>query len=96
MAAPLLTLDTDFVKMHGFIGCNDWLPPIQVTSFDAEARTTFTSIKAHEFVDQTSTMREKVKLLADLIRRAERCVAYTGAGISTAAGIDDYASKAKT
>jgi NAD-dependent SIR2 family protein deacetylase len=28
------------------------------------------------------------------VRAARRCVAYTGAGISTAAGINDYASVA--
>jgi NAD-dependent SIR2 family protein deacetylase len=38
---------------------------------------------------------EKIKLLADLIRKSHNCVAYTGAGISRASGIADYASKAK-
>jgi NAD-dependent SIR2 family protein deacetylase len=33
-----------------------------------------------------------VKVLADLIRKSKRLAAYTGAGISTASGIDDYAS----
>ena len=36
----------------------------------------------------------KVALLADLVRRSNATVAYTGAGISTASGIKDYASKA--
>lgn len=37
----------------------------------------------------------QVAALADLIRMASHTVAYTGAGISTASGIGDYASKSK-
>jgi len=37
----------------------------------------------------------KVAALAALIRTSNNFIAYTGAGISTAAGIDDYATKAK-
>ena len=33
-------------------------------------------------------------IFKDLIERSKACVAYTGAGISTASGISDYASKA--
>ena len=43
-------------------------------------------------VNDGQVMRAKVSMLAALVRGAERCVAYTGAGISTASGIDDYAT----
>ena len=33
--------------------------------------------------------------MAQLIRHANNCVIYTGAGISRASGIGDYATKAK-
>jgi hypothetical protein len=36
----------------------------------------------------------KISLLAQLIRRSQQCVAYTGAGVSTASGINDYATRA--
>eukprot|EP00438_Fugacium_kawagutii_P030302 Skav204410 [mRNA] locus=scaffold398:102268:126856:- [translate_table: standard] len=45
-------------------------------------------------LDHDDVLHAKVKMLADLIRRSKACVAYTGAGISTASGISDYASKA--
>lgn len=40
-------------------------------------------------------MEEKVKIIAKLIKNSTNLVIYTGAGISRAAGIADYASKAK-
>lgn len=80
--------------MHGSLGTDcDWQPPVCVQEFDAQARYSFTDIKAHEWHDQDDTLRAKVGVLADLVRRSRFCLAYTGAGISTAAGIDDYATK---
>ena len=37
-------------------------------------------------------MKAKVKLLAEMVKKSQLLVAYTGAGISRNAGIDDYAS----
>jgi len=82
-------------KMHGSLGSAEWRPPVRVTEFDVNARLSFTSIKAHEFVDQLEVLHAKVAMLATLVRRSKKCLAFTGAGISTAAGIDDYATKAK-
>ncbi len=50
--------------------------------------------KAHEYFDAPDVLLAKVKALADLIRRSRHMCAYTGAGISTSSGINDYASKA--
>jgi len=38
---------------------------------------------------------EKINVLINLIIQSKNMTAYTGAGISTSAGINDYASKAK-
>jgi NAD-dependent SIR2 family protein deacetylase len=89
------TNDGSHEAMHGVLGSREWAAPVCVTEFDVNARLSFTSIKAHEYNDTDAVLREKVGVLAGLLRKAKACCAYTGAGISTAAGIDDYATKAK-
>lgn len=82
-------------EMHGILGVGRrWNPPLLVTYCDKAARPGYQSMLAHEYQDDDSTMRSKISLLADLIRRSTNLMLYTGAGISTASGIDDYASKA--
>lgn len=89
-------MEADDVSMHGLKGVGrDWMAPAMVTKFDVHARTTFTDIKAHEYRDDDDVLLEKVKMLATMIKSSRAVIAYTGAGISTAAGIDDYATKAK-
>lgn len=81
-------------SMHGRMGKEKWPNPEQVANADVEARPGYNSCQAHEYIDTPEVMREKITLLANMIRSSQNCVAYTGAGISTAAGIDDYASVA--
>ena len=87
----------------------DWLGPRLVADSDADARPGYNTRKAHEYMEEPSVLKEKIKVLADLIRKSKNCVAYTvctnvfsrlfhssqGAGISTGSGIGDYATKAK-
>mmetsp|Transcript_8022 Transcript_8022/g.17900 ORF Transcript_8022/g.17900 Transcript_8022/m.17900 type:complete len:563 (+) Transcript_8022:95-1783(+) len=79
---------------HGRFGDPEWAAPRLVRACDEEARPGYKTKKAHEYLDEEDVLRAKVKALANLIRRSENCVAYTGAGISTASGISDYATKA--
>lgn len=82
--------------MHGFLAEPHWLLPAQVTSFSVAARDYCDEkIEAHEYLDDEQTLAEKVRVLANICRRAHNLIIFSGAGISTAAGIDDYASKAK-
>jgi NAD-dependent SIR2 family protein deacetylase/transcription initiation factor IIF auxiliary subunit len=82
--------------MHGFYGVGkEWKAPFLVTYCDVEARKGYNSMKAHEYSEDPETLRLKIKVFADLLRVSEHCVAYTGAGISTASGINDYASQSK-
>jgi len=79
---------------HGTLGNESWELPKVVRVCKDEARPGYKTMKAHEYLDDPIVLSEKVKVLADLIRRSRNCVAYTGAGISTASGINDYATKA--
>jgi len=88
------SLDAPFGEMHGRLGSDTWEAPVLATYSDVEARPGYDSCKAHEYLDTPVVLAEKVKVLATLIRSSSNCVAYTGAGISTSAGIGDYASEA--
>ena len=48
-----------------------------------------------EFFDSPEELDKNVEQLAEMVRDTEHCVAFTGAGISTSAGIPDYRSGAK-
>mmetsp|Transcript_10899 Transcript_10899/g.19421 ORF Transcript_10899/g.19421 Transcript_10899/m.19421 type:complete len:506 (-) Transcript_10899:119-1636(-) len=86
-------MDASCDQMHGSLGSKDWPSPIRVVDFDADARPGLA--KAHEYNECPEVLSKKVRLLADLVRQSKSCLVFTGAGISTAAGISDYASKAK-
>lgn len=79
---------------HGRLGHAGWPLPTLARACCEEARPGYKTMSAHEYLDSEEVLRSKVKVVADLIRRSRNCTAYTGAGISTAAGIQDYASKA--
>lgn len=82
-------------SMHGFLGVGKgWKAPVLVVECAEDARPGYNTMKAHEYVDDPVTLHAKVAQLALLLTQAKNCVAYTGAGISTASGIADYASKA--
>ena len=53
-------------------------------------------LNASEWEDTSSVLQRKVRLLAELLKLSRKSVLYTGAGISTAAGVRDYATKSRT
>ena len=55
-----------------------------------------TEEEKREYFDEPAVLEEKITKLADLIRNSKNMMAFTGAGLSTAAGIPDYRSGANT
>jgi NAD-dependent SIR2 family protein deacetylase len=82
--------------VHGRHGEESWARPVRVVECDQEARPGYNSRKAHEYEEDPATLQAKIRKLAEMIRSSKHCVAYTGAGLSTSAGISDYATKAKS
>jgi len=84
------------VCWHGLLGADrGWAPPKLVASSQQDARPGYNPFSASEYIDTPEVLRAKVQLLAELWTQSQNCVLYTGAGLSTAAGIGDYASKAE-
>jgi len=73
---------------------SSWKAPRVVVSSEIEARPGYQSMDASEYVDEDATFLAKVRALARLVRQSQRCIIYSGAGLSTGAGIGDYASQA--
>ena len=75
------------------------VPITAVALFKASCRCSLASgsgncTPANEYMDSDEVLDEKLTLLADLLKRSRCTCAYTGAGISKASGIPDYATKA--
>lgn len=82
--------------LHGWRGDPDWpAPRLVAVASEANRADQGNLIAAHEYLDEDAVLAAKMKLVAALIRESHALVAYTGAGLSKASGIPDYASKAR-
>eukprot|EP00933_Yihiella_yeosuensis_P016399 TRINITY_DN1402_c0_g1_i1.p1 TRINITY_DN1402_c0_g1~~TRINITY_DN1402_c0_g1_i1.p1 ORF type:complete len:451 (-),score=90.26 TRINITY_DN1402_c0_g1_i1:163-1515(-) len=90
-----VSLDSCHGRSYGFEKERaTWTLPRLMVKSQAEARPGYDSMSASEYADDVPVLRSKVRVLAQLLRQAKCCVIYSGAGLSTGAGIGDYASQA--
>eukprot|EP00928_Gymnodinium_smaydae_P053478 TRINITY_DN37458_c0_g1_i1.p1 TRINITY_DN37458_c0_g1~~TRINITY_DN37458_c0_g1_i1.p1 ORF type:complete len:359 (+),score=52.27 TRINITY_DN37458_c0_g1_i1:77-1153(+) len=94
--SPAKTENAAEVQWHGMLGSGaGWSQPRLVAGSDQAARPGYNSYSASEYVDTPEVLKAKIALLAQMWKRSGAdTVLYSGAGLSTAAGIGDYASKA--
>ena len=71
----------------------EWAAPRLAAKSGEVARPGYSDTSASEYLDKKDVLKAKVKAVAALIRSSSRVVVHR-AGISTASGIGDYASKA--
>lgn len=71
---------------------NAWVMPTSTFSSEHAARPGYDTLDASEYLEAADVLEAKVKRLAQLVQRAQCCVIYAGAGLSTSAGISDYAT----
>ena len=98
-AGDIVVLQAPPHEMHGQcygfeVARNGWAAPDCTFVSHATARPGYDTLDASEYLDKDETLRAKVARLATLIRRATCCIVYAGAGLSTSAGIADYATQA--
>ena len=80
---------------HGYVLADAGLPPPTcVVESDELARPQYTQVRAAEFFDRPAVLAAKAERVAQMWVAATHPLVYAGAGISTAAGIRDYASRA--
>jgi NAD-dependent SIR2 family protein deacetylase len=58
--------------------------------FDDSIEVIEDGIDPIEYFDEEEVVKQKAKQLAEMLRRAKHAVIYTGAGVSTSAGIPDF------
>jgi len=81
-------------QCYGFQEDRDgWELPVMVNQSNVEARPGYDSCSASEYLDTEPVLRAKVKAMAGLVASSRCTVVYAGAGLSTSAGISDYASQ---
>jgi len=95
LVRPVTLHFADEAGWHGFLGDPSWPPPACIVKSGLVARPGHDSCDASEYLDSAAVLDAKMGVVAEMIRRSRALCAYTGAGLSTAAGIGDYASRGK-
>lgn len=92
----LMTENKGNKQVHGLLAKESWPNPKCVVKSEKPNRMDQgNTTESSEYLDEPEVLEEKIEILADLIKKSKHVCAYTGAGLSRAAGISDYASSKK-
>jgi NAD-dependent SIR2 family protein deacetylase len=87
--------DASKIEWHGALGAaHDFPLPVCAVASDLLSRPGYSAVNSSEYVDSAEVLDAKADLLVEILRRSKQTLIYSGAGISTSAGIGDYASRA--
>ena len=79
--------------MNGTLADSAWKEPkVSLKSKELARKNMDTDFTKTEFKDSDEVLKKKVALMAKMIKKSKTCVMYVGAGMSTSAGINDYAT----
>lgn len=89
-------LDLPIESMHGRNAKSSWEGPTCVAVSDMPSRSDqLNTLRSHEYIDNQIVLKEKMEMIAKLLKESKHCVLYCGAGLSKSCGIPDYATHAK-
>lgn len=83
------------IATNGRAADPNWPSPVLAEYCPEIARPGYAAVEAHEYEEAHGVMSAKIGLLVEMLRSSAYTTLYTGAGISTASGISDYATKTK-
>jgi hypothetical protein len=84
-----------WTEAHGRKGKEEWALPTLAAASDVATRADHGNhITANEYLDSPEVLREKMEIVASLLRSSKRSVMYCGAGLSKESGLRDAASQA--
>ena len=74
-------------ECHGLLGDKDWPKPYCIAKSEEANRDDHqNSNTASEYLDEPEVLEKKMEIIANLIKKSNSVLAYTGAGLSRAAG----------
>jgi hypothetical protein len=81
-------------KKHSARALADTAPLVVAASAESARPDQGNRLPAHEYLDRDAVLLAKVRTAVSLLEHSKHIAIYAGAGLSCAAGIADYASKA--
>lgn len=80
-------------QWHGTVRSEEYPSPRAVAKTANVNRPGYDAVNASEYIDKEEVLTAKLQSVAEILRASSATVIYSGAGLSTATGMGDYASR---